>query len=90
MAFVGFEKQYKCKECKLPHKRRKNTALTAQQKKENRAISSTRVVVEHSIGGMKKYHILKHTLRLRDYHLYNQILGICAGLWNFTKKHSSL
>ncbi len=89
LGYIGFEKNYEYKTISIPHKKKKNTELTEQQKQENKAISSTRVRVEHSIGGMKKFHILKHKLRIRDYHLYNDIVGVCAGLWNFTKKHAT-
>lgn len=46
-----------------------------------------RIWVEHSIGGMKKYKFLAHRLRVHDFELYNDVLEICAGLWNFNLKY---
>lgn len=83
LGFVGFAKDYSCKELFIPHKKPKKKALTAEQKAENKVLAGERIVVEHSIAGLKRYRILSDRLRLHDFDLYNQILGICAGLWNF-------
>jgi hypothetical protein len=39
----------------VPHKAGKNSALDAQQREWNRLVAGLRVVVEHGIGGMKRY-----------------------------------
>ena len=83
LGFVGFDKAYECKELFLPHKKPKKQELTAEQKAENKVLAKERIVVEHSIAGLKRYRILSDRLRLHDLDLYNQILGVCAGLWNF-------
>lgn len=83
LGFVGFEKDYTCKKLYLPHKKPKNQALTPEQKAENKLLASERIVVEHSIAGLKRYRILSDRLRMQDLDLYNQVLGVCAGLWNF-------
>jgi DDE superfamily endonuclease len=57
--------------------------LTEEQKKRNKAVSRERIFVEHAIGGMKKFRILKNKFRLKSDVLKNKILGICAGLWNY-------
>jgi hypothetical protein len=46
-------------------------------------MASERIIVEHSIGGMKRYRILSDRLRLHDFDFYDVILGVCAGLWNY-------
>ena len=89
LGYLGFEKLYKNKGVKMPHKKKKNQELSESQKDENRAVSSTRVRVEHSIGGMKKYHILSNRLRMHNYELYDAITGICAGLWNYSQIYAS-
>ena len=81
--FVGFDKDYQCKELFLPHKKPQKQALTAEQKAANKVLAKERIVVEHSIAGLKRYRILSDRLRLHDLDFYNQVLGICAGLWNF-------
>lgn len=83
LGFVGFDKDYQCKELFIPHKKPKKQELTPEQKAANRGLAKERIVVEHSIAGLKRYRILSDRLRLHDLDLYNQILGICAGLWNF-------
>lgn len=83
LGFFGFAKDYECKKLYLPHKKPKKQELTAEQKADNKLLASERIVVEHSIAGLKRYRILSDRLRMRDFDLYNQVLGICAGLWNF-------
>lgn len=83
LGFVGFEKDYKCKKVYLPNKKPKKQELKPEQKAENKLLASQRIVVEHSIAGLKRYRILSDRLRMHDLDLYNQVLGVCAGLWNF-------
>jgi len=82
LGFYGFANLYKYKELDIPSKKSKNQQLSEKQKEENKAISSQRVKVEHSIAGLKRYRILSDRLRIRDYKFYDQVLGVCAGLWN--------
>ena len=66
-----------------PLKKPKGKELTDEQKKQNRAKSKVRVVVEHSIRGFKIWRIAKDVCRtwkvdLRDYYVL-----IPCGLHNF-------
>ena len=88
LGYQGFEKDYKCKKVHIPHKKNKKAELTESQKTENKIISSERIKVEHSIAGMKRYRILSERLRVHDFDLYDDILGVCAGLWNFYLEHN--
>ena len=83
LGFLGFEKDYVCKELLLPNKKKKQQELSPEQKQENKLLASERIYVEHAIGGMKRYRILSDRLRVHDVELYNVIFGVCAGLWNF-------
>ena len=83
LGFVGFEKNYECERVRIPHKKNKGQELDDQQKLENKNISRERINVEHSIGGMKRYRILSDRARMHDFKLYDDILGVIAGLWNF-------
>ena len=87
LGFLGIEKDYVCKELLLPNKKKKKQELSSEQKSENKLLASERIAVEHSIGGMKRYRILSDRLRVHDLELYNVILGVCAGLWNFYLTH---
>ena len=83
LGFYGIEKDYRGKAFVLPHKKPKQQELTPEQKGENKSRASQRVTVEHSICGLKRYRILADRLRMHDLDLYNDVLGVCAGLWNF-------
>lgn len=83
LGFQGFSDYYRSKHLEIPHKKPRKSELNPKQKQENKMMSSKRVTVEHSIGGMKRYRILSDRLRNRDYGFYNVVLGVCAGLWNF-------
>jgi len=88
LGFVGFETHYNCKELYLPNKKPRKQELTEAQKAENKVQASERVIVEHSIGGLKRYRFLSDRLRAHDVQLYDLLLGICAGLWNFSVIHA--
>lgn len=83
LGFLGIVSDYVCKSVKIPYKKPKNSVLTEERKLENKVVSSERIVVEHSIGGLKRYRILSDRLRIHLIDFYHEILGVCAGLWNF-------
>jgi DDE superfamily endonuclease len=59
-----------------------NPQLSEEQKAAHTALSRVRIFIEHAIGGMKRYNILVHTFRNRIEHFEDDVIGICAGLWN--------
>ncbi|MBK5941806.1 hypothetical protein CCR96_21655 [Halochromatium roseum] len=76
----------------IPHKKPKkskssNPVLTPEQKKENRAISSKRIVVEHLIGDLKAFHILSNTFRNRATRMADQVILVVAGLANLKNNY---
>lgn len=88
LGFQGFLTDYKFDKASIPHKRKRakkgqSNELTDEQKAYNKEVGKQRIHVEHSIGGMKRYRILCHRNRLKNVEQINQIVGICAGLWNF-------
>ena len=83
LAYLGFLNEYDCKKLFIPHKKPKNKPLTETQKQENKQMASKRVIVEHSFAGLKRFRILSDRLRLHRIDFYDDILGVCAGLWNF-------
>jgi hypothetical protein len=64
-----------------PKKKRKGRSLNGGEKLGNRIISSTRVSVEHAIGGMKVFQIASDKFRGINRSM-NVILSNVAGLWN--------
>ena len=83
LGFLGFQNDYSVKSVSIPEKKPRGKELSNEKKSENRAKSSFRVKVEHSIGGLKRYRFLSDRLRVRNFALYNMVAEICAGLWNF-------
>jgi hypothetical protein len=83
LAYFGINTAYKIKEVLIPHKNPKGKELTEEQKEENKVLASQRIKVEHSISGLKRYRILVDRLRIHLIDLYDNIVGVCAGLWNF-------
>jgi len=83
LGYLGFDKIYECLQVVLPEKRKKGQSLSDETKAENKQKSQERIFVEHSIGGFKRYRILSDRLRTKKIEIYNDFLGVCAGLWNF-------
>ena len=89
LGYKGIEKDYPGGEIGIPHKKSRksknnpNPQLTEKEKAENRALSRVRIKVEHAIGGIKRYRILVHKFRNRVEGMFDDVIGICAGLWNF-------
>jgi hypothetical protein len=83
LGFLGIATDYECKEVLIPHKKPRKQELTLEQKAENKVLASERIVVEHAHAGLKRYRILSDRLRMHNLVLYDVVLGVCAGLWNF-------
>lgn len=78
--FVGIQKQHK--NTLLPKKKPRGGVLTDADKTMNRLISSTRIVVEHAIGGMKRFRSVADIYRNKN-GWDDQLAVVAAGLWNF-------
>ena len=95
LGFVGIDKYYEFKELVIGEKKPRkskanpNPKLSDEQKEKNRNISRERIFVEHAIGKIKKFRILKNRCRIKCQELKDRIIGICAGLWNYQLKLSS-
>jgi hypothetical protein len=83
LGVLGIANDYVCKELRIPHKKPRKQALTPEHKAENKVLASQRILVEPAHGGLKRYRILSDRLRMHDFALYDVVLGVCAGLWNF-------
>ena len=67
----------------IPKKATRNNPLTEHDKQNNRIISGLRIVVEHAIGGMKRFKAAADIYRNRIANTDDQFHLLCAGLWNF-------
>jgi hypothetical protein len=90
LGYLGFDKNYETLELHLPHKKPRKSktnpqpSLTPQQKEENRAMSSVRVVVENAICGLKRFNILVHKFRNRKNDFEDDVILASAGLHNLS------
>lgn len=67
----------------LPHKKPRGRQLSDEQKADNRALASERVVCEHSFAGLKRYGIAHQVYRNRREGFDDRSMVTAAGLWNF-------
>lgn len=79
--FKGISEQHR--NTQIPHKKKKGKPLTIEQKEENKIISSFRVVVEHAIGGYKRFDAASGIYRNKKTKLDDKFHLLAAGLWNF-------
>jgi hypothetical protein len=88
LGYQGIQSDYKSGQMEIPHqkprksKKNQNPELSAEQKATNKVLSQVRIFVEHAIGGMKRYNILVHGFRNRKENFEDDVIGVCAGLWN--------
>lgn len=80
-AFTGEQKVHA--RTYIPKKKPRGRDLTADEKETNRIISSFRVVVEHAIGGIKRYRCMSEKLRNKKAYIEDTFLLLSAGLWNY-------
>jgi hypothetical protein len=66
-----------------PKKKPKGKELTPDEKAENRRISAVRIFIEHVIGSVKRYRIIKDEIRLWKGNIRDKVLETCSGLHNF-------
>jgi len=90
LGYLGIQTDYVGEQLHLPHKKprkskqRPATCLTEAQKADNKDLSQVRIFIEHAIGGMKRYNILVARFRNHRENFQDDVIAICAGLWNFS------
>ena len=57
--------------------------LTEAQKEQNKKKSSVRVLVEHTIGGVKRLGIVSQVFRNKKKDFDDTVMLISCGLWNY-------
>ena len=66
-----------------PKKKPRGGELTPLEKATNHRISSIRIRIEHAIGGVKRYRIVKDKIRLLKDGIRDTVMETCCGLHNF-------
>ena len=89
LGYQGILDEFDGENIQIPHKKprksKKNpqSELSGEQKTENRALSSVRIFVENASTGIKRFNILVHAFRNCKPKMDDDVIAICAGLWNF-------
>jgi len=66
-----------------PKKKPKGGTLTSEEKTENRRIASIRVHIEHVIGDIKRFAIVREVIRFWCDIIRDKVIETCCGLHNF-------
>lgn len=85
--FQGIHKQHR--NSMMPTKATKRNPLTYEQKQENKFISSIRVIVEHAIGGAKRFKAFADIYRNKKAYLEDRLMLLACGLWNLHLNHTA-
>lgn len=67
----------------MPAKKPKGKELTVEQKRQNKGKAAQRVVVEHAIGQVKVWRIVKDKIRSYRHILRDEVMLIACGIHNF-------
>lgn len=65
-----------------PHKKPRGGALTVEQQEGNRQKARARVVVEHAIGGVEVWRMVKEQVRSWLHQVRDQVMDLACGLHN--------
>jgi len=66
----------------MPFKKPRNGKLIEMQKWFNQYVAQRRIVIEHAIRGVKRFHIIQHACRLSGYWVRDRIMNICTAIHN--------
>jgi hypothetical protein len=83
LGFQGILKFMDGADVSIPIKKKKNSILSEEDKAFNKKCASERVLVEHCIGGIKRYFFLTIKNRTRNRNIISECADVCIGLWNF-------
>ncbi len=86
LGFLGVETDYPNATVMMPKKKPKGKELTDEEKRQNKIISSIRVLVEHAIGGIKRFKIITDKCRNKKDVFNDKVMLISCGLWNYHLK----
>ena len=82
LGYQGIDKDFPSLNLRIPIKQKSGKVLEPKDKRSNKKFNRTRVVVEHAIGGMKKFKLMGSIFRNR-LRRYDQMASIVSGLINF-------
>jgi hypothetical protein len=88
LGYQGIEKDFPSLKTRIPVKRKRGKTLEKKDKRYNKELSRSRVVVEHTIGKMKKFKIMGSKFR-NKLGRYDDMTSIVSGLTNLKVMASS-
>ncbi len=83
LGFIGVEKDYPDATVMMPKKKPRGKELSDEEKAQNKVISGLRVLVEHAIGGIKRFRITTEKFRNKKDTFNDDVMLISCGLWNY-------
>jgi hypothetical protein len=87
--FQGFEREFPGHAVSMPTKKPKGRPLCRTFKEQNRRKSRIRVLVEHAIGGVKRFQAVADVFRSKREGADDHAMVIACGLWNYHLAHTS-
>ncbi len=87
--FQGFEREFPGHAVSMPTKKPKGRPLCRTFKEQNHRKSRLRILVEHAIGGVKRFRSVADVFRSRREGADDRAMVIACGLWNYHLAHAS-
>ena len=86
LGYAGFAKDHGAGTIHMPVKKVGGKPLSEEQKEHNRQVNRVRVLVEHAIGGIKRFSILVNRFRNRLRDFEDLVIWMITGLHNLNVK----
>lgn len=83
LGFLGVPKERPAGRFSMPEKKPRGRPLSEEAKARNREKASRRVLVEHAIGGVKRFRAVADVFRNNLENYADQMMLVACGLWNF-------
>lgn len=89
LGFQGIEKDNPQLAVVIPHKKPRGGELTEEQKAENRIIAGIRIIVEHTMAGIKRLKAVIDPYRNHKADVDDKFMVLGCGIWNYHRKLAS-
>lgn len=83
LGFKGYQAQFPDHNISMPERKPRTRELSMAKTEQNRKKSSIRVLVEHAIGGVKRFRITTDVFRNKVKGFDDKAMLISCGLWNY-------
>ena len=83
LGFKGLDREYPDHLISIPSRKPRTRDLTDAQRARNKKKSGVRVLVEHAIGGIKRFGIVSQVFRNKKAGFDDTAMLISSGLWNY-------